>query len=206
MVGGVPRAGAPQPLSETPSSCFPVRLHSKRTVPQGSGLQSWTARNASPQIAEVSVVRYHWRELPRVSFLSRQSMTFVATKVCLSWQSFCHFVTTACLSRQRFRLDKHTFVLTKDVFCHNKHVFAATEVCLLQQIFFTAKLLSWQAYFCCNKRRVLYQQTCFVSTNVFCINKRVWFAVTKMVLFAAPASFSMPLSAVEQAVQHWLVY
>ena len=84
MVGGVPRTGAPQPLWETPSSCFPVCLRSKRIIPQGSGLQSWMARNASPQIAELSVVRCHWRELPQVSFLSRQSMSFDATKVCLS--------------------------------------------------------------------------------------------------------------------------
>ena len=47
-----------------------------------------------------AAVFYHWRELPQVSFLSRQM--------------FCR--------------DKHAFVATKDVFCRNKHVFVVTFV------------------------------------------------------------------------------
>ena len=46
-------------------------------------------------------VAYQCRELPQVSFLSRQ--IFVTTNTCLSQQKFCQ--------------DKHTFVATKDVFC-----------------------------------------------------------------------------------------
>ena len=60
----------------------------------------------------------HWREVPQVSFLSRQTRvlsqqkyacrgkTFVATNIILSQQKFCHnkltFVATnTCLSRQK---------------------------------------------------------------------------------------------------------
>ena len=32
---------------------------------------------------------YHWRELPQVSFLSRQNTSIVTTKVCLPRQQFC---------------------------------------------------------------------------------------------------------------------
>ena len=47
---------------------------------------------------------YHWRELPQVSFLSRQM--------------FCR--------------DKIMFVATK-YFCHDKHVFVAKKKCLSKQ-------------------------------------------------------------------------
>ena len=61
-------------------------------------------------------VSYHWRELPQVSFLSRQTfcrdkhvrqnMSFISTKICLSRQTyFCgdkSFVATnIILSRQK---------------------------------------------------------------------------------------------------------
>ena len=57
---------------------------------------------------------YHWQELPKVSFLSRQK--------------FCRANT--CLSRQNYVCrDKHTFVATKDVFCLSKCVCRVMGVC-----------------------------------------------------------------------------
>ena len=98
---------------------------------------------------------YHWRELPQVSFLSRQT--------------FCW--------------DRHTFVITKEVFCRNrsmlvtKKLLRQTKWCLLRQIsvtakvlspqtcvcrdksfFVTTKLLLLQPYFSCDKRCVLSRQ------------------------------------------------
>ena len=58
---------------------------------------------------------YHWRELPQVSFLSRQKfcrdkIMFVATNICRD----------------------------KNIFCHNKHDFVATSVLLSRQAYFVA--------------------------------------------------------------------
>ena len=105
----------------------------------------------------------HWWGLPQVSFLSQenvccdktrlslrqtfffwkillwQKMSFVMTKVCLSWQNFCRdkhmFVMTnicrnkskLCLSRQTFCHGKHTSVATEDMFCQDK-TFVATKL------------------------------------------------------------------------------
>ena len=62
---------------------------------------------------------HHWRELPQVSFLLRQTQKtcFVATKVCLPRQSFCR--------------NKVLFVATK-YFCRNKG-FVATSILLTRQ-------------------------------------------------------------------------
>ena len=81
--------------------------------------------------------------------------------------------------------------MTKYVFCRSKQMYVTTKVWLLWQNlchdktvmtklclswqFFTTKLLSWQAYFCRNKRCVLLRQTRL-------------FVATKMILVAAPAS------------------
>jgi len=53
-------------------------------------------------------IGYHWRELPQVSFLSWQNMSFVTTKVCLLWQSFV--ANKIRFLRQNFCNDKHNFV------------------------------------------------------------------------------------------------
>ena len=49
------------------------------------------------------------------------------------------------------------FVATKHVFCRYKSMFVATKVCLSRQnyVFVTTNVLSRQAYFCRDKRRVL---------------------------------------------------
>ena len=73
---------------------------------------------------------YHWRELPQVSFLSRQKYaccdkTFVATKLCLSQQNITKimFVATNVCGNK-------SFVATKHEFCRDKHVFDATKMIL----------------------------------------------------------------------------
>ena len=91
---------------------------------------------------------------------------FVMTNTFLSRQKYaCRdrtFVTTnISLSQQKLCCDKHI--------CHNKHNFVMTEV------------LSWQAYFCCDKRHVLWWQTCV------CHDKHM-FVTTKTIFVAAPAN------------------
>ena len=67
----------------------------------------------SPLLCSVSgeAGYYHWRELPQVSFLSRQM--------------FCRdkqlFVSQMCCR------DKHVFVATKHVICRNKSMLVATK-------------------------------------------------------------------------------
>ena len=84
---------------------------------------------------------YHWRELPLVLFLSRQNMSFVTTKVCLSWQIFAATKVLSqaylCRDKQVFVATKHifchdkSFEATKDTFCRDKHVFVATKMILV---------------------------------------------------------------------------
>ena len=71
--------------------------------------------------AGFKALKYYWRELPQVPFLSWemcfwQQKYFVMTNIILSQQMFCH--------------DKHTFVATKDIFCHDKYVFVMTKLIL----------------------------------------------------------------------------
>ena len=56
--------------------------------------------------------------------------------------------------------------------------FVATEIFFHDKYIFVTKLLSWQAYFCPNKRRVLLRQTRVCHDKTF--------AATKMMLVAAP--------------------
>ena len=127
-----------------------------------------------------------WRELPQVEFfvatkgprlsipiiggsghkyiifvatkvLSRQNTSFVATKVCLSRQNqVLAGAATSIIFVATKVIATNTFVATKHVFCRDKSMFLAT------------KLLSRQAYFCLDKRRV-------------CRDR-------KMILVAAPAN------------------
>ena len=108
---------------------------------------------------------YRWRELPQVSFLSRQNTSFVATKVCLlqqkyvchdkiflSWQNFGH---DKCLSRQtvllwqKFCPDKHTFVASNTYLSWQKTSFVATIhlFCHNKSMLVTTKLLLWQKWY-----------------------------------------------------------
>ena len=82
-------------------------------------------------------VKYHWQELPQVSFLLRQKYaccdkTFVMRNMCLLRQIFVatkvltqqkYFVAAnITLLRQIFCRGEHTFVATKDMFCCDKHM------------------------------------------------------------------------------------
>ena len=99
--------------------------------------------------------------------------SFVATKLCFSWQKFCGKFCCCC--------NKHNFVETKVLsgqvyFCHNKHVCCDKTCRLLWQKYacwdktfvMTNTCLSWQAYFRCDKRHVLWW---LLSQPNFCPNK-----------------------------------
>ena len=76
--------------------------------------------------------------------LSRQNLSFVATKVWLSWQNIC--------------CDKHIFVATKVL---SWQIFVATNV-----------ILSWQK-FCCNKLTVVATNTCLSWQNMYFVAAEV---------------------------------
>ena len=82
---------------------------------------------------------YHWRELPQVSFLSRQ-MFCRGTRLFVSM-----FAVTKLLSQQNY--------------VSRQNIFVVTHICRDKNVFVTTKVLSRQAYFCRDKRRVLSQQT-----------------------------------------------
>ena len=67
----------------------------------------------------------HWRELPQVPFLLRQ--TFVATKLRLSRQKYaCRDKNYYLLQQIRVCRDKHTFVATNTC-CRDKSKLVATK-------------------------------------------------------------------------------
>ena len=68
-----------------------------------------------------------------IKVLSRQTTSFVATKVYLSRQNITCLSRQKYLSRQKFCRGKHTFVGTKDVVCRDKHVLVATKRLSLQK-------------------------------------------------------------------------
>ena len=89
---------------------------------------------------------YHWRELPQVSFLSRQKFCHQKTHL-LSWQKYAcrnkHVFTESNICRDKSFI---TIILSWQRCCHNKHifimakqVFVVTNTCLLQQ-----KCYLWQ--------------------------------------------------------------
>ena len=137
--------------------------HSRTLIPINCYCQHTTECICQCTIAHIYQLThkvYHWWELPQVPFLSWQKV--------LLWQT--------CVGR-----DKQVFVTTKYIFCHDKNLLWQTCVCgnksfVPTQIFchdkrhffFATKLLSRQAYFCCDERWV--------------------FVVTKMILVAAPAN------------------
>ena len=114
---------------------------------------------------------YQGRELSQVSFLLQQTfchdkhMSVTTKHVCWHLYACCHkaFVATTnmCLSEQIFVMRKKE-KFTSKIFCHDKHNFVVTKV------------LSQEAYFCCDKRHVLSKQTCVFSQQTHvCRNKTV---------------------------------
>ena len=91
---------------------------------------------------------YHWRELPQVSFLSRQTrVSRVTTRLVATTVCFCRdkimFVATKYFCRDKSFVttnicrDKHNFVSTSILLsrqtriCRDKHVFVATKMILV---------------------------------------------------------------------------
>ena len=157
----------------------------KKEVPRGlhmcMQLMLWVQSATQIYIRAFHIVDalYHWRELPQVSFLSRERFcpdkhVFVATNMCLSHDK------ARLLSRQKYSCrEKITFVATKQTCvlspkayfcrdCRDRSLLVATNVLLRQNYICRDKYLSWQkfcrnkntrqSYFCCDKRRVLSRQ------------------------------------------------
>ena len=115
----------------------------------------------------VVVVEYYWREVPQVSFLSRQ------TCVCRDKKGFCRHKSICrdkSIVRQNYVCRDKIFLSRQTRVCHGK-CFVATKSILLsrQTTCFvatnTAKVLSRQAYFCFDKRRVFPDKNIFVETK-----------------------------------------
>ena len=126
-------------------------------------------------------------------FFVMTSKSFVAKNMFVMTKYFCcdktepnichdkrNFVATKVLSQQGyFCHDKHVFVTTKHIFCCKKSMPATTNVChnksfVVTNIILTKKS-SWQAYFCCNKRRVLsWQIRVCCDKNYICGSFRQW--------------------------------
>ena len=106
--------------------------------------------------------KYHWRELPQVSF-------FVATNV-LSRQTRVCCDKTRLLSSQKYACrDKIVFVAPN--ICHNKHNFVAASIILSRQ--------TQNKSFVATKVYLSLQNSC---------RDKIMFVATKMILVAAPAN------------------
>ena len=150
---------------------------------------------------------YHWRELPQVSFLSRQNAYFCHDKThLLSRQKYAcrdknnkhvFFVTNICRSK-RFCPGKKYFLAAK-IFCRDKHYFVATNIILSRQTLFcrdkhncvATKVLSRQAHFC--------TRLCHFFFFFF-----FFFVATKMTLMAAVANDRRGFNS-ERDLK-WIVY
>ena len=141
--------------------------------------------------------KYHWLELPQVSFLS--------------WQKFCHDKHVYC--------DKHMFVATKHIFCHDKSMlvmtsyntltfvtintclswqdrsFVVTKVCLSlsQQILVVTNIILSRQMFCRDNHNFVTTKLVFLQQAYFrrykrCVLSRQTFVATKMIFVAAPTN------------------
>ena len=102
-------------------------------------------------IVYCDTLQYHWRELPQVSFLSRQN-------TCLSRQNTSFVATKVGLSRQTY-------------FCRNTTL-AATNICRDKQFchdksFVATSLLLSRRNSCLSRQKTWFVATsmCFVATN-----------------------------------------
>ena len=113
-----------------------------------------------------------WRELPQVSFLSRQNTskrrdrTFVATNI---YRNKHNFIATKVMSREAyFCRDKHVFLATKLSYQASTLLSEKTRLFFLLLFFVAAKFLSRQAYFCGDKRSVLSRKNFCCDRNGTC--------------------------------------
>ena len=116
--------------------------------------------------------RYHWWELPQVSFLLRQK--FIMTNTCLLWQNMSFVTTKVCLSRQNYASHDNFFFLRQN-FWHDKYY-----VCPSKSFIATSLLLLWQTRVCHDKTHLLSRQ------KYACHDKT--FVATKMILMTAPTN------------------
>ena len=129
-----------------------------------------------------------------------------------------HGGSVLSLMWQKFCCDK--YIATKHVFCHDKSKLVVTNICCDKHNFVATKILTWQVYFCHDKRHVccdkivcfdkyLLRQThvCCDKHNLFvtkvlsgqayfCCNKthillQQTRVMTKMILMAAPTNDSV---------------
>ena len=94
---------------------------------------------------------------------------FTMTNMCLSWQNMSFVATKvyqkyACTSCS----DKKKKIMT-ELCLSRQSIFVAINICLDKHVFVTTKLLSWQAYFYCNK-------------EAFCCDKCVHHDKSKLVM------------------------
>ena len=102
------------------------------------------ARLSAQHVRASSMGRfYHWRELPQVSFVSRQ------TRVCR----------------------KKTRLLLRQKFCGDKHIFLPTKLLLLQTILSRQNLCCDKLTFVATNMCLSRQNTSFVSTKV-CLSRQ----------------------------------
>ena len=116
--------------------------------------------------------RYHWRELPQVSFLSQQKFCFdkhvfccnksmlATTKVFVETKTLS-VVTKLCLSRQTRVCHEENFVVTSILLLQQKTCFVVTNTCLSQQT-----RLSWQN-FCRNKNDTCGSSCLTFNTDIY---------------------------------------
>ena len=154
--------------------------------PAGILASSWTSTSRDigfHLLANVKCIQWwqvllcHWRELSQVPFLSQQKFchdkyVFVTTNVCSSRQNMSFVVTKVCLSQQKFRHDNmfccDISLLQQAYLCQDKrHVLSwQTHVCHDKSMLVVTKLyLSWRKL-CCNKHnfvmtKLFSQQACF---------------------------------------------
>ena len=141
---------------------------------------------------------YYWRELPQVSFLSRQTRVCRDKTPLSSWQKYAcrdtyfsrdnffvatslgrdkhNFVEPKLLSRHTyFCRDKHVFVATKYLFCHDKSMLVAKNTCLSRQIYFVVT-------------NIILSRQNFVAASILLSRQKACFVPRKIILVAAPAN------------------
>ena len=135
-------------------------------------------------------------------------MSHKYTHTCMRSRKHANCRATDCVAVIRGSaktLPRTNTCLSRQIFVATKHFFRDKLKKIRDKSFVATKVLSRQAYFCRDKRRVLSRQkTCFVAT------KHV-FVTTEMVLVAAPANdrpshtFPRQFRAVEQPFIYILI-
>ena len=99
-------------------AAVPVQAHPRCGVPEHVATHHTLLHRLLPQHVRAIDSQHHWREMPQVSFLSRQTRVCHDKRRVLSRQKYvCRYttfvVTKSCLSGQNLCRDRYTFVATK---------------------------------------------------------------------------------------------